>query len=370
MARRPVAVRILHPEPGPLAGPLERWVGAARAGLAERHRRALLAAGADDVAIRGGPPDDTPFGARLRAIVRADRPEGLVILGSGAIPLATRRDYRDLAVAAGSDERVAVANNRFSADVVAVSRADALADLPDLPSDNALPRWLEEVAGYSVRDLRRRWRLGMDIDGPLELVILGAHPPDGIDAARVQTALSTLRTVAADRRAEMTVAGRLSTGTLAWLERGIPARVRAVVEERGLRAASLLAQAEHANVQAPGATPRATRPPASLLGMLIDRDGPGSLGAILARLGEAAVVDTRVLLAHRLGTDETAWPSAEDRFASDLLLTENVRDPWLRDLTAAAVAAPIPIVLGGHSLVGPGARLILSGARTRQTQWT
>ena len=86
---RPVAVRILHPDPGPAAGPIEHWVAAARAGIAERHRAGFAATGAEDVRIVTGPPDDTPFGRRLGELVRADRPAGLVILGSGAIPLAT-----------------------------------------------------------------------------------------------------------------------------------------------------------------------------------------------------------------------------------------------------------------------------------------
>ena len=98
-----------------------------------------------------------------------------------------------------------------------------------------------------------------------------------------------------------------------------------------------------------------------MLGALLDRDGPASFGEHLARVGEAAIVDTRVLLAHRLGADEAAWPSAEDRFASDLLLPTLIADPWLRDLTASAVAAPIPVVLGGHTVVGPGVRLIIGG---------
>ena len=94
-----------------------------------------------------------------------------------------------------------------------------------------------------------------------------------------------------------------------------------------------------------------------MLGGLLDRDGPANLGGILAELGEAALVDSRVLLAHRLGADETAWPPAEDRFASDLLLHERIGDPWLRELTRSATEARIPIVLGGHTLVGPGLRL-------------
>ncbi len=71
------------------------------------------------------------------------------------------------------------------------------------------------------------------------------------------------------------------------------------------------------------------------------------------------MVDTRVLLAHHLGADASAWPEAEDRFASDLLLHERIADPWLRALTRAAVEGPIPVLFGGHTLVGPGLRRLL-----------
>jgi hypothetical protein len=169
---------------------------------------------------------------------------------------------------------------------------------------------------------------------------------------------------------ELTVAGRLSAATLAWLERGIPARIRAFVEERGMRAASRLAQAGTPHALGPSAGHRPNRRPASLLGILLDRDGPESLGRTLASLGDAAMVDTRVLLAHRLGADQAAWPSAEDRGASDLLLPEAIRDRWLRDLTAAAIAAPIPVLLGGHSLVGPGARLLFARTRVGRGRWS
>lgn len=363
MVSRPVTVRILHPDPGPAAGTIERWVATARAALAERHRVAFLEAGAADSDIISGPPDDTPFGARLRGIVRADRPAGLVIMGSGAIPLASSRDYRDLVAAAAVDERAALANNRFSADVVAIACAEALRDLPDLPGDNALPRWLAEVAGFTVGDLRRRWRLAFDVDGPLELVFLGASPgPVDVDLELIHARLAAVRSVAADQRAELVLIGRVSSAILAWLERGARARVRAVVEERGLRAASRLAQAMPERGSG--------RPPSSLLGALLDRGGPGALGGVLARLGEAAIVDTRVLLAHRLGPDEAAWPRREDRFASDLLQVEQIHDPWLRELTAAAAGARIPILLGGHSLVGPGVRVLLGHARMPSMPWT
>jgi hypothetical protein len=108
------------------------------------------------------------------------------------------------------------------------------------------------------------------------------------------------------------------------------------------------------------------RPPRSLLGEVLGSRSSGGLGAILAGLCDAALVDSRVLIAHERGVDEAAWPPAADRFASDLLLHERIGDPWLRDLTRDAADAPIPVLLGGHSLVGPGLRLVLGAA----SRWT
>ncbi|MEA2620187.1 MAG: hypothetical protein QOC97_960 [Chloroflexota bacterium] len=359
----PVAVRILHPEPDAAAGPLTRWVADARADLAQRHRRGFLAVGAGEVETIAGPGDARSFGERLRGLVDPAARRGLVVLGSGAIPLATAADRRDFVMTAAREGKEALANNRYSADIVALSRADTLPEIPALPGDNALPRWLEEVAGYRVSDLRRRWRLGFDIDGPLDLVLLGLEATDpSIETATVAARLAAVREVAADRRSELLIAGRTSAATLGWLERHTAARTRAWIEERGLRAASRLAQAGGPPPGGPGGREAASaRRPASILGAALERDGPGSLGRQLARFADAAILDTRVLLAHRLGPDEAAWPVAEDRFASDLLLADRIADPWLRELTAAAVAAPIPILLGGHTLVGPGVRLAIDG---------
>ena len=358
----PVAVRILHPEPDPASGPLTRWVAEARASLAEHHRRAFIAVGAGDVVIVGGPADARSFGDRLRELVAEVGSGGLVVLGSGSIPLATAADRRALIAVAADGERRALANNRYSADVVAISRVETLPDIPDLPGDNALPRWLEEVADYKVDDLRRRWRLAIDIDGPLDLVLVGAGgAAAAVDLSLLESRIAAVRAVAADPRAEMLVAGRTSSSTLAWLERHAAARTRAWVEERGMRAASRLAQGA-------AAATRPARPPGSLLGLLLDRDGPGSLGDHLSRFADAAIIDSRVLLAHRVGAEESGWPAAEDRFASDLLLAERIADPWLRELTASAAAAPVPVLLGGHTLVGPGVRLVVGGTPGR-TPW-
>jgi hypothetical protein len=334
-----VAIRIFHPEPRPDAGPLERALADARLELAQRHVGAFVRVGTRDVAIVSGAADGTPFGARLRELVARERPGGLMVLGSGGLALARDADLRPFVETASRSDRVALANNRYSGDAVGISCAESLLSLPDLPSDNALPRWLDEVAGYDVRDLAGRWRLQIDLDSPLDVALVGGG----------DERLARVAAVAADRRAELLIAGRTSASTMRWLERHVPARVRVLAEERGLRASTALALEGESR----------QRPPRSVLGLVLDRDGPGALGSILAGLADAALVDSRVLMAHRFGADESRWPPAEDRFASDLLLPDSIGEPWLRELTESARLGPIPIVLGGHTLVGPGVRLAL-----------
>lgn len=348
---QPVAVRILHPEPASTAGPLECSLATARAANADRLAGLFGSTGADDVQIEAGGQRASSFGARLRGIIGAvPGGAGLVVLGSGAIPLATAGDVEAFVAVARSGERRALANSFYSADVVAVGLAWPLEAVPDLPSDNALPRWLAEQAGYEVEDLRRRWRLAIDVDSPLDAVFtsrFGSIP----EADLVIDRIARLRAIASDPRRELVVAGRTSAATLRWLERATASRTRALAEERGLRAIGL----PHAS--------GGQRPPRSVLGIVLDDHGPEALGSVLAELGDGAIVDCRVLLAHRFGADESAWPAAEDRFASDLLLADRIRDPWLRALTASARDSDIPVLLGGHTLVGPGIRLVLGRRR-------
>jgi hypothetical protein len=354
---QPVTVRILHPTAAPGSGELASSLAADRQQNANRLATRFGEAGAADVRIDVGVPDGRAFGDRLRELAGGLAPgAGVVVLGSGAIPLSRRRDLADLLEAAGGGERRALANSFYSADVVAVGDAAILASVPDLPSDNALPRWLREQAGYRVDDLRRRWRLGIDLDSPLDAILVRRQDDSDHGHARlVRDRLARLRDVVRDPSAELLVAGRTSARTLRWLERRTATRTRALVEERGLRAIGLARDTGSPTQRPPLPT---QRPPRSVLGMLLDDRGPAALGTILAELGDAAAVDTRVLLAHRLGADEGGWPSAEDRFASDLLLAERIEDPWLRALTASARDAAIPVLLGGHTLVGPGLRLV------------
>jgi hypothetical protein len=388
-----VIVVVFH-RPGADAGPLGRMLADARRALADRLVTAFRTAGADEARVAEDPPDDTPFGARLRSLARRHRRDGLVVLGSGALPLAGAADLRSFVEVAASGSPRARANGRFSADIVALGGGELAADVPDLLNDNLLPRWLEQ-AGVVVDVPRGGWRLAVDIDSPLDLVLAARAPAAGRalrDAARsVRTitpllgpTLEAVRRVMTDPHAELLVAGRTSAATLRWLERRTASRTRALVEERGLRASGPIDPAGPSALASSASTPSRSsaeasangsgarrpptqRPPASVLADLLEPSGRWTLGDLAAHLGEAALIDSRVLLAARLGADERGWPPPEDRFASDLLLADRVRDPWLKALTSSACDAPVPVLLGGHTLVGPALRLIAATPRSTAT---
>lgn len=353
-----VTVLMFQPSPMDDQRELVAQLAAVRSELTRRQSKLFQAADATHGYVVGEWHEGLSFGEVLAG--HAPVKGGLIVLGAGSVPLLNRADAKRLVQAASTRKLLALTNNRYSSDVVAIARASVLRDLPALPSDNALPRWLEEHAGYTVNELPGRQRLALDIDTPLDLALAALAPSAprwlqraATDAGWAVPRREELRALAADPHAELLVFGRSSSRTLRWLERHVRCRVRFLAEERGLRASSPLAIAGSTGNRA------GRRAPCATLGLLLDQRGPDALAAIVGELGDGAIIDTRVLLAHRLGADEADWPSAANRFASDLLVPDAVSDEWLRDLTRSAATSELPIVLGAHSLVGPGIPLLL-----------
>ena len=222
--------------------------------------------------------------------------------------------------------------------------------MPDLPADNALPRWLEEVCGYPVPDRAGGWRLGVDVDGPLDVVLLGGH------GVRQRRAGSILRRPERARTARAGVASPTGEPSSSLPDGRRPQPLPGSSGDRrpGPRAHRGAGPAARAASPARRAALRRRR---RRSWALLDRDGPASLGAHVARLADGAAIDSRVLLAHRLGADESAWPSREDRFASDLLLADRIADPWLRDLTSPRRRHPCRSCSAGTRSSGPGCGL-------------
>ncbi len=296
-----------------------------------------LAEGPVRVVLDAGP---FHFGRALAALIEQFAIERVFYVGGGAAPLLTARELAAVAALLRSEERVVVANNFFSADFVAFSPARAIGQI-NLPAiDNDLAFRLQREAGLINVPLPRTPGTQLDVDTPTDLLILALHPGVGphtrgfldrldLDPGRLWSAARFLT----DPSAEVVVSGRVGSAVLAHLETDLACRTRVFSEERGMRANG---REERGEVR-------------SLLGYHLQAVGPRQFFADLATLGQAAFVDTRVIFNHLRLT-----PSASDRFWSDLLRAEQVADPTIRDFTAAAAEAAIPVVLGGHSLVAGG----------------
>jgi hypothetical protein len=317
------------------------------------------------------PPDAGAFrwgpwfvGGARRALDGAGGPvDAIGYAGAGALALLDDAGLDALLSAIPGE---VVANNRFSADafVVAGELDRALGTLEGCESDNGAPRALND-AGWEWRDLGATAWARFDVDTTLDLALLrlatrldGTRPLDGqvrgfLEMVRLPgdrplevPHLDEIGAVVRDRSAELVVAGRVPTTTSQMLETETACRVRAIVEERGMRSARGSWQA-----------------PRSILAALMARASPAELVSELARLGDAVVLDTRVLMAAVAGSADTAtWPPEEERFASDFGDATGVTTPWLRELVEAAADASVPFLFGGHALVSDGLRLIVAAA--------
>lgn len=282
------------------------------------------------------------FGRRLVEAAAGRRLESVAYVGAGSGPLLDAAGFVELAAALGGATEAGrcVTNNRFSADLFAVTPATLLSLLDPSPhADNAIPWRLQQEHGVQVVELPRSLETQFNIDTPNDLLALQlsrrARPRlaailDGchFDSTRMEAAAMHF----VDRQAEVFVGGRVSSRTWQYLETEAASRIRVLAEERGMQASGKDADG----------TAR------SMLGQLLEEAGPKRFfSRHLPELAEAAFIDIRPALVH-LGIR----PSRADRFAADLGLAAQVSDPALREIVEAANASPIPVVLGGHSLVG------------------
>jgi hypothetical protein len=286
------------------------------------------------------------FLGRLRRIVADAGARAAAVMGGGALPLLSCETMTGLVATLTGGAPGLVTNNLFSGDLTGWAPAEAIERVDDVPRDNVLPRRLRDQAGLVATVLPRTTATQFDIDTPADLAVLALHEgtPAGLvpaDAAGMLplAAYRGLMGVLCDGAAELVVAGRVGSATWQYLERETACRVRVISEERGLGAAG------------PGHRAR------SVLGYLLEDHGAVGLFERLGELGDAVVLDTRVIAAHLGAT----W-SREDRFQSDLLAPGNVRDRLLRELTEAAVSCPVPVILGGHSLVSGGLMALTDAA--------
>lgn len=288
------------------------------------------------------------FGRRLAEVVAERDIRRPLYVGAGGVPLMRGPDLAAVAGHIAHTDGIVVANNYFSADLVAFAPGEAIQRI-DLPtSDNLLPRRLHDGAGLESQPLPRNSATQFNIDSPADLEILkaagGAGPRlaavlerEDLDVGRYRRLLDCV----VDPDAELLLAGRVGSQVWPYLERETACRLRVFSEERGMRAAGRGVSGEAR----------------SLLAFHLREVGSRRFFAELAELGDAACIDMRPILSH-LGVNA----SRADRFWADLGRPDNIEDPFLREFTAAAGDAPIPVLLGGHSLVAGGLMLLTEAA--------
>jgi hypothetical protein len=295
--------------------------------------------------------DDTAepfhFGRRLSETVADSGCGRFVYVGAGAAPLLGAADLVSLAARLDADGPLCITNNFYSADLFALCPSGLLRRIdPWPPADNGVPRALKEQLGVEIDELPRTIATQLNLDSPIDLVAIGLAGSGGPrlralieqwapDSERVATAARVLT----DRHGEVLIAGRVSSRAWRYLESETACRVRLLSEERGMTAAG-----RDVDLSA-----------RSMLGQLVEAVGPERcFQELIPELCDAAFIDIRPVVAHL-----DLQPSRADRFAADLGLADQIEDAGLRAFVAAAAASPIPIVLGGHSLV-VGALMLLN----------
>lgn len=291
-------------------------------------------------------PADRPFhfGAYLAETILANQFDDMLYLGGASAPLLDLSMLNLMVelLRRAESGKIAISNNLHSSDWIAIKGVrETLSIIKSARRDNSLAWMLRQDGGYEVRILTEiRPASAFDLDTPSDIALLRHHPDCGpqlrqvlsnplLDTVPVQQVLDVLTRSGSS----MTLIGRVSPKPWDALNQITQCWIRVFSEERGMVASERL---ERGEVQ-------------SLLGKIIEAQGIEGFFKTLANMTEAAIIDSRVLMAH-FGVKA----SDADRFASDLYMLDAISDPWLRDFTAAAKAAPIPIILGGHSAVAGG----------------
>ncbi len=262
----------------------------------------------------------------------------LLYFGGGSAPLISDHLLTEIVEKLAAAPEGVITNNRFASDWAGITPAKSLKKWTErIPQDNMIGWVLSTEAGLPIEDLPPSAASRLDIDTPSDLLTLTLHPQVkshlsrylsqiSLDTSPIQSILEVMR----QKASHVFISGRL--GPEAWLaiNRSTECWIRVVSEERGMISSGRYAR----------------RDVYSILGALIELMGLAGFFDMIAGHSQAAVIDNRVLLAHR-----GAWPSEADRFASDLGLIEKISDPWLKKLTAAASNVPIPVLMGGHGLL-------------------
>lgn len=277
------------------------------------------------------------FGTRFKEVIHKYRLERVFYMGGASAPLLTAEELSAFARQLLEQSNIVLTNNVQSSDLLAFAPASAIDRVRYLPdADNPLGNLLRD-AGLHKLLMPHSVGIHFDIDTPTDLLVLSLHPNAGPRTKKLLERLPYSREhiIAAKHWLalpydDVLMFGRIGSPIITYVNTNVRCRLRVYSEERGMKA---LGRVESNQVK-------------SLIGHLVDIVGPQAFFDYLADLADVAFIDSRVLFAHN-----KLHPSDNDRFYSDLFMPERIVDPAVRQLTEAAMAARLTVVLGGHSLV-------------------
>lgn len=303
------------------------------------------------------------FGKKLKELINKYKIEKLFYMGGGSGVLLKIENLKNIIKTIldkdkiinklnkdkiSDKNKIFITNNLYSTDFIAFSQASIINSIEPFKNDNEIAWILRNNCNFQNISLLRNAATQLDIDTPIDLLTIKNHPALSknvknyiesldINTTKIEEALKYF----AIEDSNVIIAGRTNSTVWSYLENNTVCRVRLFAEERGMRASGRQKRGEVR----------------SLLGFFIQEFGIKKFFEIINQIADAAFIDSRVILSHF-----KMWPSANDRFYSDLLKPEKISDPFLREFTYEALNASIPIVLGGHSLVSGGLYALVESA--------
>ena len=206
---------------------------------------------------------------------------------------------------------------------------------------------LSEGKGTSVIEIPRSAETQFNIDIPSDLATLSLVEKSGpkLKSFITQQTDQLDRAVKAQwnasqhflkRDSEVFIYGRTSSRVWSYLETEAACKIRIISEERGLKSAPQGHQAK------------------SILAYLIRAYGPQEVFCkLLPQFCSAAFVDLIPIIEHM-----NIACSRNDRFLADLLQHDAIDNEELREIIVAINQSPIPIAIGGHSLVSSSLEIL------------
>lgn len=303
------------------------------------------------------------FGERLCEVVKAYGFKSFLYFSGGSGQLMDEEDicsfasttltapYKSLC----SSARYIVANNAYSSDMFGISDSSCLMGLNgNLPSsDNEFAMWFCMTFDADIVPLPSQMAFQFDVDTPVDALIMSTMEKSSIDTEgmlgfvknegllfvlnRMFTKIEMAKAVMKGPGGEFTLIGRVPPSSVSYLNSILKCRIRTFSEERGMRSFKRDVRGEAK----------------SIFASYIKRCGIRNFVNDMSDMTGLAFVDTRVLLSS-LG----CRLSTEERFASDLLMTDCLKDELAYELADAFSTSSCNFICGGHCLVSWGVRSI------------